>query len=393
MHATVRIKAYWSQYKFEVALIIAYQTLCLISLLVNKERFADLESFILLGVSFIALQTALPLSVALFLLPHNKKKCSVTNYKKSTFLLIFIILLIFSVLIWQIVDNTSAYILYQYFLAGDGNRSPHLRSIFAIGTDLAAILSCIALTAFFLMLQAYKRNEKYLFAILLIIGIISIILGIVNNQRIFILATSAGAFCFAFIHTKQTFKSISYTVLAMIIISSGLIKILPSHFAYEFRDLLPFVYKINSGTEITYTDFVPNINENAMGGRIEIWNSSINAIYENPIFGTSNGGFRLLRQYQSPVVGTIQNAHNVILQSALDAGVFGLLILLSLTLRIISNLKGHPASLSLFVSILASLQVDNFTDHSLPWVIVITYCCVTVFISENTKKPKRYRCD
>ena len=59
-----------AKYKWPLVLIASYQLLCLISLILNADRFTNIGDLLRWGLTFIAGQMLLPICVFIFLLPQ-----------------------------------------------------------------------------------------------------------------------------------------------------------------------------------------------------------------------------------------------------------------------------------------------------------------------------------
>jgi len=89
-------------------------------------------------------------------------------------------------------------------------------------------------------------------------------------------------------------------------------------------------------------DFVSaNQTLNGLDGRIEIWSRALAMIRDFPFTGIGMGSFGkvadLLYPYYSALPGTVEHAHNLFLQVAVDLGLPGLIAWLSILLGAIGN--------------------------------------------------------
>jgi O-antigen ligase len=381
INATVGFRAFWQRYKIELLLVIAYQALCLISLLVNQHRYSGMGELVQWGLTPIIVQGALPAAIFLFLLPQNKSRFSISQWRYSWLLPLSIALLIPLVAIWQAIDNQSAYSFYQYFIAGNLNDAPNIRSILAVSTDLGAISALLALASLYLSVTYVNTKRPLAAFTTALIALLSIIAGINSGARVFILMMGVGLFTFIimrFRHQKGLLISALFLCAMLAILA---VQFVPTPTAAKLANFFPFILPLNLGIPFIPSDFIPDLSAAALGDRAILWQRAIEQITQHPILGISNGGFRLLGETLGETA--VNNTHNLFIQTAIDAGLTGTIVILCLLYRVFRKVT-TSYSMVIFVACCAGLLVDNFTDHSLPWILTTSY--LVVFTEKPLKR-------
>lgn len=386
---TIGIKGVWQKYRVELGLFAAYEAVCFISLFLNRDLYPTTADFIRWGLTFPIFQMSIPMAALLFVLPQNERGVSLTqslkNRKSNTATPLVALTIAFCVMAtWQHIDYASAWEVFRFSIADNLNpaigdiramleRNPQISvvsSFFAINTDLGAIASVVGVFTLALVLH-YKTSSNdltlHLMALMLFIFVFST--GILSEGRVFLVGSGVGILATLFRVAKQH-KLLGFQVLIALILFAHLLMLFLSPLYHEkMAAFLPYLNGMYSETSLNAKDFIPNFDLESFGHRAQIWSLAANLVQENYLFGVSNGYFRLLAE---SLWGTaLNNAHNVYLQVLIDSGIIGSLILATLAFRIIRKL--NSLALTILLTAGATLLVDNFTDHSLSWIIVVIY--------------------
>lgn len=373
----------------------AFFSLCSISLLINVERYPDIPTFLRWGVIFVIFPIAIPISLLLASLPNVKTNTfhstsapppTLTSSNLLTTLISYspaiIAITIPISAIWQKLHFASYIVLAKAFIASAAIEPLNIRGLLAISTDLGAITGIFVVTSALLLIYTTNRS-KALTNLLLFIFVLNGIAGILSGARVFLLMLLVGISTLIiqlFFTRKSLLLGLSILGISAI---SLLLQFIPIHTASKLAQIFPAILYLKLGIPIPSESFIPNTSSSAFGDRESIWSRAIEQIIENPLTGISNGAFRLLSEQEGET--RINNTHNILLQAGIDAGVFGLLIIFSCMLYILFR-YANKAILPLLTAILASLLVDNFTDHSFPWIIV---ACSTLCLAPLKQPTKR----
>jgi O-antigen ligase len=206
-------------------------------------------------------------------------------------------------------------------------------------------------------LKIPHSKSIYILAPLLFAG------GAVSGSRGFILAFMIGVLVIVvplFVrYSKQVLSG-----LALVVVLFHL-AVLSSEYSHQrMANVFPYLGKLaDEQAEIELKDFVPVISDESLGGRAVIWRRAFSLWSENPLLGVSNGGFKVSEGAQN----TINNTHNYVVQVFVDSGLIGLGIIVLLVIKVARRVK--PAQWPVVLAAVGSLQVENYLDHSLPWIL------------------------
>lgn len=396
IHHTIGFKAFFQQYKVELLLVTVYEIICTLSILMNHDRYADLQQMLRWGFTFVIIQGIFPVCLLLFLLPQNTTGWSITRSRWRTVVPFSLLGFIAFNAIWQYVHSSSAFVINQLFISADYygylvNKlsippqealvtwSDDIMSIFAIGTDLGSISAITVSTLILLTVsQRHAINRQQFFGLILLIALF-ITAGILSGSRNFIL--TLGMFCFLLIFVMSNIATLHklLLLLALFLLVNVATYFAPAVMVNKLSSALPYLDPLHAGQCITPDLWRINIDERIFGARWPMWTRIFDTYTQHPIVGISNGGFRLTEGLHRE----IYNTHNVFLQIINDSGTLGLIVMLAIAYRVISNVRnntainGHLVAI-ISLSIIATSSVDFFADHNVPWIILCTYCLSTV---------------
>lgn len=304
----------------------------------------------------------LPLCIFIFLVPSSQNKKP--QILQTTLLLGVLCLTIFSVFA-DVYDRNLAESFQQFTVAAGYGE---VRGFFAASTDLGAIMGVVCFLFIWTFYQARKGGFTF-YLFFLSLGAVIFYTGLLSESRNFFLFGLSALTTTGLMFIRQR-PVIALNVFAVVLTTMALLPlVVPSDLAEELGKILPYISVISSGGVPGPWDFLPHITQSALGQeRVMLWVGALDLIKEQPLLGVSNGGFRL-----SGVAEVRHNTHNIVLQALVDAGVLGLLILATLSVTICYRNRKNPWFLPLYVGLVATLMVDNFTDHSYAWMVVIAY--------------------
>ena len=371
IHNTVGYRAFLHQHRTLLILIAGYFALCGASLIANHHRYPDSAAIVRWGLTFPIIQSALVACGFLFTLPQNTRGLSLTRLPMSSVWVVFIAALIPAVTFWQIIDNDSAYILYQYTVAGDmGDNQNVRRSILATSTDLGAVSAILAIAALVLATQT-ARYKQWLFATLSVgVFAANAIAGTLSGSRGFFLAVGPGLIALLYQLLGGRIKLL--LVWALPVLLTGLLALLfaPHNVLHKLAAISPIFLWLVTGISPTKHDLVLNQIGTAFGDRADLWHRAITETAAHPWLGISNGGYRLLNESLGET--PIHNVHNAYLQLGVDAGLPAVILGALAIVALLKRAKA-TAQIAIYATILAGLLVDNFADHSLAWIALATY--------------------
>lgn len=367
---TIGFAAFWAKYKWPLVLIASYQLLCLISLILNADRFTNIGDLLRWGLTFIAGQMLLPICVFIFLLPQPNADLADKNSRYNmSFLGLTTLVIILMPILQTYADGHARFIQY-YTVAwtlAQHNSSP-TNGLFATSTDLGAIMGIIL----FLIIWSlcHFRRVSFFFRICLVfLSLGALYSGLLSGSRIFILFI----LCSILITSSLIIRQHFFLSCSALLITAAILLNLPNDLRMSLSENLPFLAVLGSEAPPGASDFWPNLTLSAFGHRGDLWATAMTLIEDHLWLGVSNGGFRL-HSSSSPN----DNTHNLFLQALIDAGIFGLLIVLSLLALIWKTRYRNIGFLSLTGGIVTTLMVDNFTDHSYSWAVIAAYACACV---------------
>lgn len=369
---TIGLQNFFKNYRWELCLVSLYQCLCFISLIYNRERFETSNEFASWGLTLVIVQFALPLTVWLFSLPQGQNKLSLSRQRYGWVFIAAIFLLIPFVAIWQKLDNQSAFSFYRYFIAGNIGDVGNIRSVFAISTDLGAITAIISISCFSIAACLAKQGAKSETLIFTLVGMLNLVSGFLSGARVFILMIALTIIAVLILRFRKRIDLLVLSALIFILSTVLIVQLSPVTAIVKLGGIFPAVFSVNLGTELLLSDSIPVFAETEQ--RIAIWTRALSYIVENPLLGISNGGFRLTGDSMG------NNTHNILLQTAIDGGIFATLVFVILLILILKR-SNSTAIRVLVLSCFCGLMVDNFSDHSLPWMVV-TVACVASFTQD-----------
>jgi O-antigen ligase len=159
---------------------------------------------------------------------------------------------------------------------------------------------------------------------------------------------------------------------------------LPNELLYKLGRFIPYFEKVRQEAEISLKDLLPHVSLESLGTRGPLWESTLKLIADNPLIGISNGGFRLADDcscYRG-------NTHNILFQSAIDAGALGVIVISLILGFTIAKGARDKWTLSLILGIVATLMVDNFTDHSYAWIVIASFTGVMLYRQDQHKSAQ-----
>ena len=392
IHLTLGFRAFVHRHRFLLIVIVLYFILCGLSLIANHSRYPDTAAFVRWGLTFPIIQSALVACGFLFTLPQNTRGLSISRLPVSGGWVLFIAALIPAVTFWQIIDNDSAYTLYQYTVAGDmGGNNYVRRSILATSTDLGAVSAIIAIAALMLAIQTL-RHRQWLFATLAaVIFAANASAGTLSGSRGFFLAMGTGLVALLYQLLGGRIKLMLVWAPSLLLTGTLALLSAPDRMLSTLTAISPIFLSLVTGILPTKHDVTVNQVSTALGYRADLWHRAITETTANPWLGISNGGYRLLNETLGET--PINNVHNAYLQLGVDAGLPAVILGALVIITLLKSAKA-TAQVPIYATILAGLLVDNFADHSLAWIALATYAAshsAGAFPTLANKQDKTWR--
>ncbi len=208
---------------------------------------------------------------------------------------------------------------------------------------------------------SFFLNSKWLGKIITGTIMVAMVVGILRTgSRGGLIALGITAFFLLF--SKDLGMKLWIKLLFITIVVSAFFSPMAENVRTRFNDLI-------SGEDY-------NLQEDVSGGRLAIWKSSINIFIRNPILGVGAGNSQVVLGNDS---GVWKETHNSYLQMALEFGIVGVYIFLSILWRIFNNctyvlqeIRGRddPSSLVL-LSYSSSLRIA-----------LMSYMCAAFFLTQ-----------
>jgi O-antigen ligase len=368
---TIGINAFCQQYKNELILLTLYFSVCFLSLYINLHRYADNTEIVRYGITFILISATFPACLFLFFLPNTRSKLSFSQFKYAMYIPWAFIAFISLIALWQWLDGDSSTMLTQFLISGENEsrwRSYGINGIFQASTDLASVSALVVFAILCILTKnvSPSKNKWFVAGLLLVVSLI-IVIGVLGGKRVFILAFFFGFTVILMKIIKTSLPKKILYIIAGVFVIHLLMLLLPDHKLYKIFDILPYLKDISNGVLPDLSSFVPQLSRETLGPRVDIWQRAIEAIGQHWFLGISNGGFRL----GSTIVS--QNTHNLILQIMVVSGVVGLSLLLLLLATFLKRNNGSSIKTVTLLLVCSILMVDYFPDHSLPWIIIVSY--------------------
>lgn len=357
------LRRYLEHYRTPFAFLALYFFCVSVSLGLNSERFETVSDFFRWGIPFPASQVFLVLCVCLFFLPAD------TAQPRSPVAPPFVAFLLCVAALIQINFNDTFFNLYRYTIAGGLKDSSVPRGLLATSTDLGAVCGILVICASGFLSLFLRAGHKTKGLAALVFLVLASVAGINSGSRVFYLAIIAGSFCYWLLIQNSIRKS-ALQLLTLSLFVVALMLMSPLTTAAKFSEMLPIIGSLSFGTPVHAWDILPSTSLEFLGDRLSIWSRAIEHVANNMLFGISNGGFRLDNRLLG--LSPNDNTHNLLLQLAIDAGIVGTLAVLALAYLAFRNAsKGWY--IIFMASVLTTLMVDNFSDHSFPWILFSTY--------------------
>ena len=317
----------------------------------------------------------MPLCVFVFLLPDSNLRVSSSKTIAIRVVSILTLALVPVSVLLQVHFPKIAPSVMKYFVGSDMQTEywfDPIRGVLATTTDLGAISGILCFVAIAFAAQAFrkKRMKSILFAVF---SIVFIYIGLLSESRNFILFIVVAAATLSVASAWEKNRVFLVALLPSFITTLYFSAyVMPSRLVSKLASNIPHFDNVYRGSETSIAEVFPRLSVDSLGARGPLWESALRLIRENPLLGTSNGGFRLA----DDCACDLGNTHNIFLQSAIDAGVLGVLVMSGLLAYLIREAKNDKWSLAFMLGIVATLMVDNFTDHSYAWIVVASFASV-----------------
>lgn len=375
-----------------ISLIVLFNILSIVSLTFNISTYSDNINIYKYGLSPIICHAFFFAVPFYYLLPIKPLKFSLSDYKNSQYLLFLIPTVIFLIAFYQKIDFKSALSITSYFLPGEyfenvndldkkietNSWYKNVRSVFSSSTDLGAICSTILSTIIVIFIISGNSFNKRILSgtgiLIMTTGILIMITGILSGSRSFLLSCIILLIALLIQRNRFSLKTIINCTILSVVAFHLLLFFSPDRTTSKLANALPYVDKIKNNKSIKIGEFIPNITPyNVDPVRAKIWEEALfEYIVPNPIIGTSNGVFRTTNSFDNPEF----NAHNTFIQILIDSGLLGFLTTCLIACYFFKSIeeKRRKTIYLLFLFISPQFLFEYFIDHSLPWILITTYC-------------------
>ncbi|TPH18962.1 O-antigen ligase family protein [Litorilituus lipolyticus] len=374
IYATIGFNNFWCKYKKELLLLLAYFAVCFLSLYLNRNRYDNISELINQGAIYIVITMSLPALIFLFSLPQNKSTLSLSCFSYSCYLPWAYFSLLACIAIWQYIDFEAAKSVGRFFVSSEVWPTKNINGLFRISTDLAPIFAIfiIIVVRFKLNFELAKTNNFFTTIVVILVFTSGLLVG----SRVFYLILGISIFL-CLVQMKISLRKKVAWLIFTIIFSHLVLMFANEHVILKLQNHLPYIGPLYNGVPLSLGDFFIRLSL-AATDRAEIWLMALKSIAQAPFFGVSNGAFRLNN-------AEFSNTHNIILQILITSGAVGLSLLSFLFYKINNKLPVVVTG-----SILTSLFVDYPIDHSLPYIICLSYI-VVIFASLKGKEERKLR--
>lgn len=363
------------RFKLEIGLFLTYIAVSLISLAVNQSAYENFQELIHFGVVPIAVSFSALLLLILFIQPaelHLNKESKYLFWSSMAVILFFI-----TIAIWQWVDYHQSALITHFFVAAElpAERDHYnIRSVFRVSTDFGPLMAVISVIMLCFIHQGWRRLQYHKIYLTLLCGIFVLCLfaGVISGSRNFFIGIIVGGLVLFKKSPKKLMigGTILMLMIHVVLFSSATIR-------DKYNEYLPYVNKIYNEEQLEFKDFIPKLSESNMSGRFELWERAVQEVRESPIVGISNGGFKLSAQSTS----LVDNTHNMLVQILVDSGVIGFVIILLLLARVYRYFDN--TNKAVFWTLFTCLMFDYQVDHSLPWLICVSWFWLMVVNSQT----------
>lgn len=378
-----RNRELWSYYRLyivEVMLFCGYIAISLLSLALNLTAYDTFEQIVYFGVTPIAVT----FSIALLVLVFNPANANMGMTEKPQWFYLTIIVFVFvaAVGIWQYIDYDSSKAVTQFFVASELSSAldnQNVRSVFRVSTDFGPLMAVIsiALLCRFNQLMVLSSNRWYKVVVCALLVLLFFFAGFLSGSRNFLISFIVGLAVFLLMSFKKKRIWIGIVGLSVVMVSHALI-LSSETLRQKYSAYLPYMEKLYHGKNLQAKDFIPVLDSSNLSGRFDLWQRAVEEVSESPLIGISNGAYKLSENSTSKV----DNTHNLLFQVLVDSGYLGLLFIVILLYRIHSLIDDNKRPI--FWTILISLMFDYYLDHSMPWLICVSWLYFYVVVNQQT---------
>jgi hypothetical protein len=352
------------QFKWVVWLFVLIALTSLAALYLNRGRFSEGEFFVY-GVQPLVISIFIPQCLLLFYFLRTTDQA----YKDSNSAYAGLLLLLIALLgILQSTGNSTIRSVLELFVAGEtlADSPDVITSVFRWHTDFGSLMGLSLVVALLFVFKSVTGEVRWKIVFLAALFFVA---GVLSEARIFYIVVFVGTGYLLFPLFLRNWWRISLLLLSLLLLFYGFMFAFPDYFK-RLYSLFPFLFYTNLGEQLTAVDFIPHVNNQSLSNRVELWQRAITLIKDNSLLGVSNGGFKVsfTEDWQR-----IHNTHNIVLQVLVDSGLVGLILVLVVITKIY-----HLTRFSLLVpiTVLSALMFDVFIDHSMPWIIIVSWLLI-----------------
>ena len=233
----------------------------------------------------------------------------------------------------EIVSKSNTWFSYY------SGRAPTLRlfSTFTDSHSFALYLVLFSPLLLWFLAKEYLKDKKINKKVVLlgmIFLLVQFFIALSGTRGIWLSVGAPLSMCIYFLLRKKEIKLIKYIALG---ITSFIIVLLLSSPFLAIPQFNIRSDKIDQTLTLKRLKSIIDIGETSNKGRIYIWKKSVESILENPILGVGIGNFPIILGENVELQKAGSTAHNVYLNSGVEMGIIGLVVIVAIFLEILKK--------------------------------------------------------
>ncbi len=354
------LKKLWQTAAVKLLLVVAFFLVCLIALIRNHGNYQPQSEIILFALPDILVASSF--LICYFLYQHYGSR----QHYLSLWLAWALWLALGLMALWQIWDYPRASLLSRYFVSQDSIR-PGLQVISSF-TRWHTIYGSIAAVSVLVLLRfAHQSSGIFSRIFYLLLAGLFFYTGLMGQSRNFLWIIAIGLGLYFLYFMSRHWK---YALL-ILLVSVSLVHVLlisSDRLYQEYRPMLPYLSALKQGEIPSTNALLPRINNHTLNDRWHLWQQGLQLWQQHRWLGIGPGAYRALHDQDRQQ----RNLHNFYLQTLVEKGIIGLL-LLTIWLLFIMRQAYRQGHFIILAAILSSLVFDNYLDYSFAWVIIMSW--------------------
>lgn len=346
------------KYGVEAALMAALVFVYFVSLLVHLAEYPGWFDVVAFGTPQMTLLSMFGMAWVVF------------RYRRTpdpTWPALLVLTALNAIAVVQAVNYDLVATVTSWSVAADIGR-PDVSSLFRRNTVYGITAALVAVYGTGqLFTRAGSGRWKAALALLTVFAFLG---GALSEARNFFLAFAAGVLVLGVWGLgRRPWKALAIVALAVV----GLHAVIASQprLAQDYGRIMPYMGKLDRANEIELKDFMPVVTNRTLANRINHWQRAWEAWRQRPWLGIGPGVFRM-KDLSATGQKSVTNPHNIFLQTLVDSGVAGLVVLLVLVGRVIRRIR-DPVMMAVFIALLAAHLFENLFDKSMGFVLIAAW--------------------